>query len=463
MNDSRIAALRYYVHKKWSTQPKVILFFASLLLAFLITRYIFNFEAYETQGRALFILLAASFLWITEAIPVFAVSFLIMGYSIYLLDDGHLYTVNPDWQIYISQWSGPVMWLFLGGFMLAEGAKKTKFDLYFSQLVISRFGTKPSLVLLGVMFTTGLLSMFISNTATAVMMLSVIQPLLRNLEDKDPFRKALLLGIAASATVCGMGTIIGSAPNAIAVGNMAESGIDFTFLDWMIVGIPLSVFLSFVSWVFLMKKYPSDKKAVELPTKISIKKRSFPFSVVTITFGVTVFLWTTSSLHGIPVSVIAFLPIVALTITGILNSEDIRKIPWDTLILIVGGLILGDIIRETELVDLLVSVFPAESSGLLLFIALGVIASVTSNLMSNTAAAGILIPIASGMLYLYPIESSLVVALCCSTAMFLPISTPPNSIVFSTGDLEIKEFRPLGALVALVGIVSIIFLVFLIY
>ncbi len=463
MNDSRFAALRHYVHKSWSTRPKVILFFSSLILAFVITKYVFNFDDYEAQGRALFILLLAAFLWTTEAIPVFAVSFLIMGYSIYFLDDWRWRTINPDWQEYISQWSGPVMWLFLGGFILAEGAKKTKFDVYFSQLVITRFGTKPSLVLLGVMFTTGVLSMFISNTATAVMMLSVIQPVLARLDQEDPFRKALLLGIAASATVCGMGTIIGSAPNAIAVGNMAENGIDFSFLDWMIVGVPLSIFLSLVSWFFLLKKYPSAKPEIPYPEKIKVKKKSFRFAVVSITFGVTVLLWTTSGLHGIPVSVVAFLPIVGLTITGILNAKDIRKIPWDTLILIVGGLILGDIIRKTELVDLLVSVFPADGSYLLLFIAMGLIASVTSNLMSNTAAAGILIPIASAMLNTYPLQASLVIALCCSTAMFLPISTPPNSIVYSTGNIEIKEFRPLGAIVAVAGITSIIALVYFIF
>ncbi len=463
MNDSRIAALGHYVQRNWPTKRKLILFISSLLISYLISRYVFNFDEHESQARGLCILLIAALLWITEAIPVFAVSFLIMGYSIYFLDDWHPYTVNPDWQIYVSQWSGSVMWLFLGGFMLAEGAHKTSFDQYFSQLVISRFGTKPAFILLGIMLTTGLLSMFISNTATAVMMLSVIQPVLSQLDKNDPFRKALLLGIAASATVCGMGTIIGSAPNAIAVGNMSESGIDFTFFDWMIIGVPLSIFLTLLSWLVLLRTFPSNKTVLEFPKDITVEKRSFAFRVVSITFGTTVLLWTTSGIHGIPVSVIAFLPIVSLTISGILNAKDIRKMPWDTLILIVGGLILGDIIRNTKLVDLLITVVPQMNSILILLFVMGIITSITSNLMSNTAAAGILIPIASALLSSYPIESSLVIGLCCSTAMFLPISTPPNSIVYSTGDIEIKEFRLLGAIIAIVGIVAILALVFLIY
>ena len=219
MSDSRIAALSNYVRTEWSTQRKLILLIGSILFSFVISYWVFDSDKYPVQSRGLFILMLAALLWITESIPNFAVSFMIIGYSIYFLDDWNPSTINPEWKTYVSQWSSTVMWLFIGGFMLAEAAHKTKFDRFFSGLVITRFGTKPRYVLLGVMLTTGVLSMFISNTATTVMMLAIVQPVLASLKLEDPFRKAVLLGIAASATLCGMGTIIGSAPNAIAVGN----------------------------------------------------------------------------------------------------------------------------------------------------------------------------------------------------------------------------------------------------
>ena len=459
----RVKAMSRYIQSKWNVKSKLSLFTGSVALAFIISFFVFNIEEYPLEAKGLLILILAGLLWVTEAIPAFAVSFLILGYSIYMLDDWNPTTINPNWTSYSDQWSSTVMWLFMGGFILAEAAHKTGFDKFFSKLVIVRFGSKPQYVLLGVMLTTGILSMFISNTATTVMMIAIAQPVIASLGKTDPLRKSLLLGIAASATICGMGTIIGSAPNAIAVGNLTEMGIEFSFIDWMIIGAPASLILTGLAWFTLMRIYPPQASSISFEIDTNKKRNYTNFYIVSATFVVTVLLWVSSGVHGISVSIIAFIPIIVLTITGILNGTDMRGIPWDTLILIVGGLILGDIIRDTHLAQLFIHFFPQLNSIILMLVIMGIATSVLSNLMSNTAAAGILIPIISAMFPEYPIQASVVIGLCSSTAMILPISTPPNSIAYGTGDLEIKDFRKLGIILGLVGVLLIVGITFIIH
>lgn len=462
MADSRIFALSHYLKEKWPLKKKLTLFLGSVMVAYLGSRWLIDAESMPQQANGLFILILASLLWITEAIPSFAVSFLVLGFSIYLLDDLNPTTINPDWKEYTSQWSSTVMWLFIGGFILAEGAHKTGFDRYFSRFVLSFFGSKPNLVLFGVMLTTGVLSMFISNTATAVMMMSVVQPVIVRLQPNNPYRKGLLLGIAIAATVSGMGTIIGSAPNAIAVGNLAEQGIFITFAEWMMVGVPISLLLLCLGWLLLIKLYPSTEASVVVKQEQPDTRTSM-FRIVTLTFFVTVLLWMTSGVHGIPVPVIAFIPIIVLTVTGILGAKDMRSVPWDTLILIVGGLILGDVIRKSELATLFLEVFPKFDQPFLVLLLLGLATSGLSNLMSNTATAGIIIPLVALMLPNHPVESSVIVGLSCSTALLLPISTPPNSVVYSSGALSIKDFRLVGLIIGVLGVIAITLLTFVVY
>lgn len=462
MADSRIFALSHYLQQRWPLKKKLTFFLGSVLVAFLGSRLLIDAGTMPQQANGLFILILASLLWISEAIPSFAVSFLVLGFSIYLLDDFNPTTINPDWKEYTAQWSSTVMWLFLGGFILAEGAHKTGFDRYFSRLVLSFFGNKPAMVLFGVMLTTGVLSMFISNTATAVMMLSVVQPVIARLQTNNPYRKGLLLGIAIAATVSGMGTIIGSAPNAIAVGNLAELGITITFTEWMLVGVPISLLLLVLGWVLLLKLYPSTENSVEVKQELPDTTTSM-FRIVTLTFFVTVLLWMSSGAHGIPVPVIAFIPIIVLTVTGILGAKDMRRVPWDTLILIVGGLILGDVIRNSELATLFMEVFPQFEQPFLVLLLLGLATSGLSNLMSNTATAGIIIPLVALMLPNHPIEASVIVGLSCSTALLLPISTPPNSVVYSSGALSIKDFRLVGMIIGLLGVIAITVLTFVVW
>jgi len=477
MADSRYAAIKNYViHKtplekvKWPLEKKLTLFLLSIAIAVLVAFVLFDATKYPVEARAIFIITFSACLWITEAIPPFAVSFVILGGAIFFLEDPLPLHPNKDWGTYAKLWGSSIMWLFLGGFVLAKGAEKTGFDRFFSKLVISRFGTKPANVLLGIMLTTGILSMFISNTATAVMMLSVVGPITAKMEMGSKFRKALMLGIAVSATVGGMGTIIGTAPNAIAVATINEiaktnSNISpVSFLDWMKIGMPIAFGLLFLSWFLLLKLFPPVSNKLEIDWSDganSGSKRNF--WIVSGIFAFTVTLWMTSGFHGVSVSLVAFVPIILMTMTGILDSDDFKNLSWDTLALIMGGLILGSIIKNNDLTSILLKGFDFNSQPILVLVIVGFTTTALSNLMSNTAAAGIVIPLITSIMVNVPVQAAVVIGLACSTAMFLPISTPPNAIVFSTGELQQKDFRLLGVVVAVVGIAAIVAVTFTLF
>lgn len=476
MADSRYAALKEYVHGKnpiskvkWPLGKKVTLFLCSALFAFLISFVAFDASAHPTEARAIFIITFAAGLWITEAIPPFAVSFVILGGAIFFLEDPLPNNPNKDWGTYAKLWGSSIMWLFLGGFVLAKGAAKTGFDKFFSKLVITQFGNKPANVLLGIMLTTGVLSMFISNTATAVMMISVVAPITAKMAEGSPFRKGLMLGIAVSATVGGMGTIIGTAPNAIAVATINEiaktntSISPVSFLDWMKVGMPIAFGLLFISWIFLLKVFPPQAKTLEIDWGNTEPDNKRDFLLVSFIFGLTVLLWMTSGVHGVSVSLVAFVPIILMTMTGILDADDFKSLSWDTLALIMGGLILGSIIKNNDLTTILLSGFDFNSSPILVLTIIALATTLLSNLMSNTAAAGIVIPLIASIMVNVPVQAAVIIGLACSTAMFLPISTPPNAIVFSTGELQQKDFRLLGVVVAVIGIGAIVGLTFLLF
>lgn len=476
MADSRYAALKEYVHGKnplnhvkWPLGKKVSLFLVSVIISFIISFVLFDAQTYPTEARAIFIITLAAGLWISEAIPPFAVSFVILGGAIFFLEDPLPTHPNKDWGTYAKLWGSSIMWLFLGGFVLAKGAAKTGFDKFFSKIVITRFGTKPGNVLLGIMLTTGVLSMFISNTATAVMMISVVAPITAKMNPGSPFRKALMLGIAVSATVGGMGTIIGTAPNAIAVATINEiaktnpSINPVSFLDWMKVGMPIAFGLLFISWFFLLKFFPPSAKTLEIDWGEDTNTNKRDFILVSLIFSFTVLLWMTSGLHGVSVSLVAFVPIILMTMTGILDSDDFKNLSWDTLALIMGGLILGAIIKNNDLTSILLNGFDFNSSPVMVLVIVALGTTLLSNLMSNTAAAGIVIPLIASIMVNVPVQAAVIIGLACSTAMFLPISTPPNAIVFSTGELEQKDFRSLGVVVAVVGIAAIVALTFALF
>ncbi len=418
----------------------------------------------------LFILLFAAGLWISEAIPAFAVSLLIIALEMILLGfHGFAYREeNPEWKIYLQPWSSPLVFLFFAGFVMAAAATKTKLDLWMAKKVLFFSGDNPKNILTGMMVITFCLSMFMSNTATTAMMIAVLIPLVASMKEDNPFKIALLLAVTISANIGGMGTIIGTPPNAIAVGTLGSDAPHF--IEWMLLAVPPALVMIFMMRYLLLFLYPSNEEKIDLkgienvehyddsttihtkiPTTPSWKKM-----VVITVFLVTVFLWLSEPIHHIPTTVVSLLPVVAFTIFGIIDVDDIRSLNWDVLILIVGGLALGIAVSNTGLASWFASSIPLDGLGLFLSVLIfGYVVVVVSNFMSNTAATNIMLPIVIAFVAIVDGEATkfaaVAIAMSASFAMCLPVSTPPNAIVYASGKLKSKHFLIVGIFAATLG------------
>ncbi len=428
-------------------------------------------------GRAsLWILLLAAGLWVSEAVPAFAVALVVIGLQVLILGRPGGVLADPDqvdaWQVYTAPWAAPPMWLFLAGLVLARAAERTGLARWMAQHALALTGGRGPLVLLAAMGVTLVFSMFISNTATAALMVAMLGPVLavgRGAGERT--RAGLLVGVAFAANIGGMATIIGTPPNAIAVGLLA-SVHDIGFLDWMLLGAPPAMLLAAGLAVALGLRQqragadfletgaapaavistdagaaPEDPAAVALWQKLAVMS----------IFTVTVVLWLSEPWHGLPTAVVAFLSIVALAAVGVIRSQDMRALPWDILILLAGGLSLGVGVAESGLARWLaqgIAEVPAAPWALAL--GLCYLTGLLSNLMSNTAAANLILPvaIALGLEIGGPVlaaQFAVPIALSASSAMCLAISTPPNAIVYATGRLGSRDLLAGGLAVGAVA------------
>jgi len=472
MADSRTASMRYL--KKFQhvvdIQQKIIYFLLSAIFAFVMTYWINSPELDQAQVYVLFLLFFSIGLWVTEAVPPFAVGLLIFGFLVFALG-GYYAEIDPENASkyvakYVQTWSNSVIWLMLGGFVMAEAMQKVGLDKTLFKMTISKFGSKPRNVLLGIMLVTAIFSMIMSNTATTAMMIAAVIPFINTLDRNAPFAKALLIGIPAAASLGGMGTIIGSPPNAIAVDAMSNHGVQFGFLEWMMIGFPVAVIMVLLFWLFLISRFVPKVSTINLDflddletnnnSRIFIIKRKIVLGVLLL----TLVLWLTGNVHGIPASAVSLLPIMLLTLLGIVSGNDVRKLPWDTLMLVAGGLSLGLAIQETGLAEHYVKLLNNYDLNLYALMAVfSLLTVILSNFMSNTATTTILIPIAIILVSSNQVILPLVIGLSASAALFLPISTPPNAIAFSTGKLEQKDFRAGGLFAGILGPVVIIIMV----
>lgn len=457
-------------------QSKIIYFLLTIIFAFGLTYALYEPVMNQAQVYVLFLLFLAVGLWVTEAIPPFAVGLLVFGFLIFAMNS-YYSEIDPEnvqsyYSEYVNSWSSSVIWLMLGGFFMAEAMRKTGLDKEVFRISIAKFGSNPKYILLGMMLTTALFSMIMSNTATAAMMIASVMPFISTLEDDAPFTKASLLGISGAASLGGMGTLIGSPPNAIAVEALNNHGIDVGFLEWMMVGFPLAVVLTLIFWFVLNRKYIPRRTEmhIELASEQEeVSQTNYRFErikkrVVLAVIGLTLLLWLTENLHGIPASVVSLLPIILLTMSGIINGDDVRTLPWDTLMLVAGGLALGLAIKETGLADLYVEKLQQfDLNFYAMVLGFGFLTIVMSNIMSNTATATILIPVGIILTFENPVILPIVIGLSASSALFLPISTPPNAIAYSTGKLEQKDFRLGGVSLGIIAPIVISVFAFIIY
>ena len=448
-------------HTSWLIQgnlPKIstraMLFITVIPIALGLSFLIKDDSWSDIEFYTLVLLFLSIGLWVSEAIPPFAVAILIMGYLIFMMGQLDPTSEMVQVQKYVKTMSSPIIWLLLGGFFLAHGMKATRLDLALFNLSVKTFGTKPNNILMGLMLTTMFSSMIMSNTAATAMMIASVMPFLSSIEKGAPISKAILLGIPSAATLGGMGTIIGSPPNAIAVALLEDQDMSIDFVKWMVFGLLPAVLAVMVFWFVLTRIFISKRPNIDLKIEEKSdgeaphKNRN---SVLMILIA-TVSLWLTTPIHGWPVAAVAFIPIVFLPIVGTVTSKDFNTMPWDTLILVAGGLSLGLALDNAGIIDRFVEgISIVGLPHFVVMLVFGWMTVILSNIMSNTATATILIPIAITILPEAGEGVAVVVALSASCALLLPVSTPPNAVAYSTGMLEQKDFRVGGVIIGFLG------------
>lgn len=436
---------------------KMIWFLVSFFIASLITNLLHEPSFTQAQTYVLFLLIFSVSLWLTEAVPPFAVGIFIIAYLVFTLGYNKFIDKPLDVTIYRDSFSNSVIWLMMGGFFLASAMTKTRLDVDLIRLTMKISGKHPKRVLFAMMLVTMIFSMLISNTATTAMVIAALMPLLVKLGKGSPVSKALVLGIPIAATTGGMGTLIGSPPNAIASGVALLNNIHIDFLTWLYFGVPMALLLTFAGWWTLVKLFIKNDLEISLDEVVSAgEKPSGEFRmnrlVVMIVLAITLFLWLTSPVHFLPAAAVSAIPLVIFPMTGILKSEDVRAIGWDTLLLVAGGLALGTGLQQTGLLDLYAGrVASLQVPGVLFYFLIAYTTMIFSNIMSNTATSTVLIPLGIAIMPGHITEVCMIIGLSASTALFLPVSTPPNAIAFSTGYIKQKDFRVGGTLIGMLG------------
>ena len=307
----------------------------------------------------------------------------------------------------------------------------------------------------------GLFSMFMSNTATAAMMLTFLAPVLRTLPPDGKGRIGLALSIPIAANLGGIGTPIGTPPNAIALGYLNDSlHLGVGFGEWMLVMVPYVIVMLLISWVLLLVFFPFKQKTIELRIE-GTHQKTWRTYVVYVTFAVTIILWMLDRVTGINSNVVAMIPVGVFAVTGILTKEDLKEINWSVLWMVAGGFALGLALQSTGLAEHLVNSIPfGQWMPVAVVLVSGFIGYFISNFISNTAAANLIVPIMSAvgvgmgdsLLAVGGLKTLLVgVVLCTSLAMLFPISTPPNALAHSTGLVTTKDMVKVGILIGVIG------------
>lgn len=458
-------------------KKKVIQFFAIMVVTAIVWNlpiYVFGIDGLTiVQQRIIAIFVFATFSWLTECIPSWATSLGIITIMCLTVSDNALMPFKGenigelmDSKHIMASFADPTIMLFLGGFILAAAATKSGLDVLLARNLIRPFGTKSENVLLGFLLITGLFSMFVSNTATAAMMLTFLTPVFAALPASGKGRVALTMSIPIAANLGGMGTPIGTPPNMIALKVLNDPaglnmGIDFG--HWMAIMFPLVIVLLIISWRILLFFFPFSKKNIELDIKGSVH-HGWRMNVVIVTFIVTILLWVIpKSITGIDSYNVALLPMGVFAITGVITAKDLQEINWSVIWMVAGGFALGFGMNGSGLADAALESIPfGEWSPIVILLISGIICYILSNFISNTATAALLVPIlavvCTGMgdkLNALGGTSTILIgiAISASSAMCLPISTPPNAIAYSTGLVKQNDMLKMGLICGIISLV----------
>jgi sodium-dependent dicarboxylate transporter 2/3/5 len=432
-------------------------FLLSLIVALLLTWLVKEPSFSTTQVYILFLLFFAVGLWFTEAVPAFAVSIFIIAYLVFMLGNKNFNSNPENIEKYVTTFSSSVTWLLLGGFFISTAMTKTKLDEALFWLTLKISGSNPRNLLIGLMATTMVASMFISNAAATAMMIGSVMPLLKSLGQQSGLAKALLLGVSIASVNGGMITLIGSPPNLIAVGILENKGINVSFLDWVVYGLPVALVLTAANCFVLIRIFIKDNSPISLAFLQSSeqtisKEDKMQRMIVLVVLTVTILLWLTPSVHGLKAGAVSAVPMVFFTLTGIIKSKDVRTLPWDTLLLVAGALSLGKALYNSGLLEhYATQLRQLPVSPVILIFILAFFTTALTNVVSPTATSSILIPLGIAILPGFEKQTPIIIALAASTALFLPVSSPSNAVAYSTGFLKTADFSRGGLVTGLLG------------
>ncbi len=459
-------------------RKKALLFLVTALLTVIVWNMPIDSFGIEgltiVQQRVIAIFCMAVLLWLTEAIPAWATSVVIIFVLLFFVSDSAFKIMQGseadmgkllDYQGVMACFADPTIILFLGGFVLAIAATKSGLDVLMARTLIAPFGKRSEFVLLGFMLITGVFSMFISNTATAAMMLTFLTPVFKSLPARGKGRVALTMAIPIGANLGGMGTPIGTPPNAFAykVLNDPEGlNLGISFGEWMLIMVPMVLIMLVVAWFIIRRMFPFEQKEISIKIEGDIH-HNWRTAVVGATFFLTILLWVCGKQLGINANTVAMLPIAVFAFTGVITASDLKEIDWAVIWMVAGGFALGLAMNGTGLAEAAVKSIPfGEFNPLVIMIVSGLVCFTLSNFISNTATAALLIPIltvvCAGMgdtlSAIGGTETVLIgIAVAASCAMSLPISTPPNAIAYSTGLIQQTDMVKAGLTIGLISMV----------
>ena len=425
------------------------------------------------QQRVIAIFAFATLMWLTEVVPSWATSVaIIVSLLLFTSDSGIKWMCDPEevgtllsYKSIMATFADPVIMLFIGGFILAIAATKTGLDAQLAKFLLKFFGSKSENVLLGFLLITGLFSMFISNTATAAMMLTFLTPVFKQLPAEGKGRISMALSIPVAANLGGMGTPIGTPPNTIALKYLNDPeglNLGIGFGQWMLFMLPLVIVLLFIGWWILKSMFPFTQKTVELHIEGGMKKGVHTWIVIA-TFIVTILLWITDKLTGINSNTVAMIPIAVFALTGIITKYDLEEINWSVIWMVAGGFALGYGLNASGLAENAVKSIPfGDFSPIFILLISGIICYALSNFISNSATAALLMPILAFVCGAMGDKLNAIggtstiligVAIAASSAMVLPISTPPNALAYGTNLVKQNDMAKIGLIVGIISMV----------
>jgi len=450
-------------------------------LLFALTLLFFHPEGLSKEANAvLATTLWVAIWWILEVVPIAVTAML----PIILFPVSGAMKLSET----TASFGHKYVFLYIGGFILAIAIERWSLHKRIALNIIQIIGTSVSRIILGFMVATAFLSMWISNTATTVMMLPIGMAIISQLKDNPDtiedenliFGKALMLAIAYSASIGGMATLIGTPPNLVLAGILEDHfNIEMTFSKWMIFGLPISILLLIICWNYLtkfaftfkQKEFPGGKAEIQKQVK-QLGKISYEEKTVLIVFIITAFLWITRSfllkplIPAIDDTIIALISATVLFLlpsktkkgTQILDWASAVKLPWGILLLFGGGLALAEGFKSSGLAVWigsqisLIENLPLFALLFIIILAVNFLTEITSNLATTAMLLPIIAPVALA-LDVHPFTLMVGITVAASCAFMLPVATPPNAVVFGSGYLKIPDMMKTGIWMNLISII----------